>query len=85
VEKGLDRAALRRIEITGVTYAFSECDKCPPGYYADHPGSSECQPCQSNTFSENWGDITLFLWIFEVPILLRIFPKVLLIAQSVQR
>jgi len=37
--------------LTGVAYT-SECFPCKPGTYSDKPGSSGCQECPRNTYSE---------------------------------
>lgn len=50
ITKGEDRAQIRRIELTGITYGFMKCESCPPGHFSS-PESSECQKCPPNTFS----------------------------------
>lgn len=43
--------ALPVIYLTGVAYT-SECFACKPGTFSDKPGSSGCQVCPRNTYSE---------------------------------
>ncbi|OXB58548.1 hypothetical protein ASZ78_007087 [Callipepla squamata] len=42
---------VKNITIEGVAYT-SECFPCKPGTYSDKPGSSGCQECPRNTYSE---------------------------------
>uniref|UniRef100_A0A8C3L377 KIAA1324 like n=1 Tax=Chrysolophus pictus TaxID=9089 RepID=A0A8C3L377_CHRPC len=42
---------VKNITIEGVAYT-SECFPCKPGTYSDKPGSSGCQDCPRNTYSE---------------------------------
>uniref|UniRef100_A0A8C6YTH8 MRH domain-containing protein n=1 Tax=Nothoprocta perdicaria TaxID=30464 RepID=A0A8C6YTH8_NOTPE len=42
---------VKNITIEGVAYT-SECFPCKPGTFSDKPGSSSCQVCPRNTYSE---------------------------------
>ncbi|NXI70593.1 K132L protein, partial [Anseranas semipalmata] len=42
---------VKNITIEGVAYT-SECFPCKPGTFSDKPGSSGCQECPRNTYSE---------------------------------
>uniref|UniRef100_A0A8C3TIP4 KIAA1324 like n=1 Tax=Chelydra serpentina TaxID=8475 RepID=A0A8C3TIP4_CHESE len=42
---------VKNITIEGVAYT-SECFPCKPGTFSDKPGSSNCQVCPRNTYSE---------------------------------
>uniref|UniRef100_A0A8C0H7G3 Endosome-lysosome associated apoptosis and autophagy regulator family member 2 n=1 Tax=Chelonoidis abingdonii TaxID=106734 RepID=A0A8C0H7G3_CHEAB len=42
---------VKNITIEGVAYT-SECFPCKPGTFSDKPGSSNCQMCPRNTYSE---------------------------------
>lgn len=44
-------SALPLLCFTGVAYT-SECFPCKPGTFSDKPGSSNCQVCPRNTYSE---------------------------------
>jgi hypothetical protein len=51
LSEGRNAAFIRTIEISGTTYADSECFPCPAGTFRNTSGGSHCDPCPANTFS----------------------------------
>ncbi|XP_063998663.1 endosome/lysosome-associated apoptosis and autophagy regulator family member 2 isoform X2 [Pogoniulus pusillus] len=49
--KAVKPVLVKNITIEGVAYT-SECFACKPGTFSDKPGSSGCQVCPRNTYSE---------------------------------
>eukprot|EP00004_Rigifila_ramosa_P003275 TRINITY_DN1349_c0_g1_i1.p1 TRINITY_DN1349_c0_g1~~TRINITY_DN1349_c0_g1_i1.p1 ORF type:complete len:881 (-),score=144.00 TRINITY_DN1349_c0_g1_i1:82-2571(-) len=50
-----DHAMIRKIVITGVTWAALECTPCSPGHYADVSGLGECRVCPRDTYMPDYG------------------------------
>jgi len=55
VTAGEDKATISMISITGLSYGFTECVPCIPGYYSNTSGSRNCIECPAGFYSDTLG------------------------------
>jgi len=53
VTGGEDRAYIRSIQVSSVSYGTIDCDECPIGHYQDEEGASACKKCPADTYNDD--------------------------------